>query len=569
MTASFAKLSRIAHWSFWMVERVLVIDAGESATLIVVAERILGSIQVRHHVSIPINLGPPEQLVPETIAQLRLEYDTIRAVLIVPQSETVSQRISLKNESIEDFVAKESGRFREIEGNPPVVDHQSLNEKSEKAYWLTYCQPHVIEQRLKHLGLRLDEIDDVTSAAQGFWGFFETVHNKQGTSYVIDVGRRHSSIMGIKEGKPSFATSFSSPLNIENGPLTHEALTHWFQRLREAPAALHGLPQQTLRFEDQHQVILAGDEALLQPIEEGFTTRTGASPQFARPQAEISSAPGEFNIALGVARASLGPSSLHISLLPNEQRNRRDQRLIWSCLRGWSTAIALTTILLLLVGTWQKFTLFQFKNELLQDTNVAIDKMLNTEKTLIDFADQYERVRPILRFQQETTELIETLAALSQHSQDPSYWLVLLADNDSYTTKTTGKTNESSGLLLSSQSTQLRKKPGFVAEFSFTNEGEAMRAKLTSLVNRLNDTQIYANVDTLPEDVRRPLANTNVVLNNRHVALSLERHRNYFEKQLTLKEDDTTANNEPLVDTETPSTFKKRNDRIPPPQSNP
>jgi len=567
--ASFAKLSRIAHWSFWMVERVLVIDAGESATLIVVAERILGSIQVRHHVSIPINLGPPEQLVPETIAQLRLEYEPIRVVLIVPQSETVSQRISLKNESIEDFVAKESDRFQEIEGNPPVVDHQSLNERSEKAYWLTYCQPHVIEQRLTHLGLRLEEIDDVTSAAQGFWGFFETVHNKRGTSYVIDVGRRHSSIMGIEEGKPSFATSFSSPLQLKNETLTHEALTHWFQRLREAPAALHGLPQQTLRFEDKHQIILAGDEALLQPIEEGFTKRTGASPQFARPQAEISSAPGEFNIALGVARASLGPSSLHISLLPKEQRNRRDQRLIWSYLRGWSTAIALTTILLLLVGTWQKFTLFQFKDDLLQDTNMAIDKMLNTKQTLIDFADQYERVRPILRFQQETTELIETLAALSEHSQDPSYWLVLLANNDSYTTKTTGATNETNGLLLSSQSTQLRENPGFVAEFSFFNEGEAMRAKLTALVNRLNDTQIYANVDTLPEDVRRPLANTNVVLNNRHVALSLQRHRNYFERRLTLRENDPTAINKPLVETETHSTFNNRNERIPVPQNNP
>lgn len=552
-----------------MVERVLIIDPGESATLIVVAERILGSIQVRHHVSIPVHLGPPEQLVPETIAQLRLEYEPIRVVLIVPQSETVSQRISLKNESIEDFVAKESNRFHEIEGTLPVFDHQSLNEKSENAYWLTYCQPHVIEQRLKHLGLRLEEIDDVTSAAQGFWGFFETVHNKRGTSYVIDVGRRHSSIMGIEEGKPSFATSFSSPLQLKNETLTHEALTHWFQRLREAPAALHGLPQQTLRFEDKHQIILAGDEALLQPIEEGFTKRTGASPQFARPQAEISSAPGEFNIALGVARASLGPSSLHISLLPKEQRNRRDQRLIWSYLRGWSTAIALTTILLLLVGTWQKFTLFQFKDDLLQDTNMAIDKMLNTKQTLIDFADQYERVRPILRFQQETTELIETLAALSEHSQDPSYWLVLLADNDSYTTKTTGATNETHGLLLSSQSTQLRENPGFVAEFSFVNEGEVMRTKLTALVNRLNDTQIYANVDTLPEDVRRPLANTNVVLNNRHVALSLQRHRNYFERRLTLRENDPTAINKPLVETETHSTFNNRNERIPVPQNNP
>ena len=552
-----------------MVERVLVIDAGESATLIVVAERILGSIQIREHVSIPIDLGPPEQLVPETIAQLRSEYEPMRVILIVPQSETVSQRISLQDESIEEFVTKESNRFQEIEGNQPVVDHQPLKEKSEKTYWLTYCQPHIIEQRLKHLGLRNEEIDDVTSATQGFWGFFESVRKKSDFSYVIDVGRRHTSIMGIESGSPSFATSFSSTLKLEQKTLSDEALTHWFQRLKEAPAALHGLPRQTLTFEDKHQIILAGDEALLQPIEEGFTKRTGASPQFARPQAAINSAPGEFNIALGVARASLGPSSLHISLLPKEQRNRRDQRKVWSCLRGWSTAVATTTILLLLVGTWQKFTLFQFKDDLLQDTNTAIDKMLNTEHTLKEFAAQYERVRPILRFQQETTELIETLAALKEHSQDPSYWLVLLADNDSYTTKTNDSTNDSSTLLLSSQSTQLRENSGFVAEFTFADEGEIMRSKLTALVNRLKDTQIYSNVDTLPEDVRRPLANTNVVLSNRHVALSLQRHRNYFERRLSLNENDPIISSENLIETEVQSNFKSRNERIPAPQSNP
>jgi hypothetical protein len=552
-----------------MVERVLVIDAGESATLIVVAERILGSIQIRQHVSIPIDLGSPEQLVPETIAQLRSEFEPIRVILIVPQSETVSQRISLQYESIDEFVTKESNRFQEIEGNQPVVDHQSLNEKAEEAYWLTYCQPHIIDQRLKHIGLQTEEIDDVTSATQGFWGFYESIRKKSASSFVIDVGRRHTSIMGIEEGTPSFATSFSSTLQLEHEAPSDEALTRWFQRLQEAPAALHGLSQQTLRFEADHQIILAGDEALLQPIEEAFTKRTGVSPQFARPQATINSAPGGFNIALGVARASLGPSSLHISLLPKEQRNRRDQRKIWSCLRGWSTAVATATILLLLVGTWQKFTLFQFKHDLLQDTNTAIDKMLNTEQTLTEFADQYERVRPILRFQQETTELIETLAALGEHSQDPSYWLVLLADNDSYTTKTTGTTNDNSALLLSKQSTHLRENPGFVAEFTFADEGETMRSKLTALVDRLKDTQIFSNVDTLPEDVRRPLANTNVVLSNQHIALYLQRHRNYFERRLSLKENDSAKPSKSSIETEGQSTFNNRNERIPAPQSNP
>ena len=178
-------------------------------------------------------------------------------------------------------------------------------------------------------------------------------------------------------------------------------------------------------------------------------------------------------------------------------------------------------------------------------------------------------MRPILRFQQETTELIETIAALSKHSSDPSYWLVLLADNDTYMTKATGETNAPRNLLLSSQSTQLRERPGFVAEFSFVQEGEEMRKTLTTLVDQLKNTSIFANVDTLPEDVRRPLANTNVVLNNRHIALSLQRHRNYFERRLSLNSDSVAPEPETTESNHSNSTFKSRNGRIPPPQNNP
>ena len=520
-----------------MVERILVIDAGESATLIVVAERILGEIQIRHHVSIPIDLGPADQIVPETIAQLRIEYEPIRVILIIPQSETVSQRITLQDETIEEFVTHEANRFQEIEGNLPVVDHQALGDKQHKSYWLTYCQPDVIEQRLRTIGLQLDDIDDVTSAAQGFWGFYESVCNNDETAYVIDVGHHHTALMGIRSASPVFATSFTSSLPTRDEGSYSTELQNWYRRLELAPSSLHGIPKETLQFDSEHKIILGGDEKLLESIQSHFPQLSGVSPKFSRSHREEETTPAEFSIALGVARAALGSSRLHISLLPERNKRIRDQRLTWNRLRGWTTALALVTILLLLIGTWQQFTLNQFKRSLLDDTNQAIARMIDTENSLSEFADKYERIRPILRFQQETTELVETMAALQASGEDPTYWLVLLADNQSYASRAIPSltTNNTENVEPPSSPSPLLDKPGFVAEFTFVDQGESMRRKLLSLVDQLNASGLYTNVDTLPDDLRRPLANTNVLANSQYVALSLELHRNYFDRQLFLR----------------------------------
>lgn len=547
-----------------MVERVLVVDPGESATLILVAERIFGAIQIRHHVSIPASLGAPQQLVPETLAQLHAEHDPARTILIIPQSDTVSQRIKLDQQSISDFVAEEADRFQEIEGNLPVVDYQPLGGPNDGLYWLTYCQPNIISERLQKIGLQLSDIDDVTSATQGFWGYYESLHRKQDSKpfYVIDVGHQHSSILAVQDDKPVFATSFSSLLSDEQSKIPETQIRHWFKRLATAPSSLHGVPEAAKKLSDDLQIILAGDEHLLEPLESYLASLPGPKPSVIRSSAESESTPGEFSVALGVARASLESSALKISLLPESDRSRRDQRQTWNRLRGWSTALALATILLILIGSWQKLTLFRFKKQLLKDTNRAIEKMEQTEQTLGAFAIQYEHVRPILNYQQESRELLETLALLQEIGTGEDYWLALLADNQSYATTpiATTQTNELEEVQSPVQVNPLRNEPGFVAEFSFLDGGETMRTKLTDLVEQMNTSGNYSNVDTIPDDVRRPLANTNVVIADQHVALSLQLHRNYFKRRLSLK---SSPGLTPLNQAPTESTFSDRKDRIP------
>ena len=547
-----------------MVERVLILEAGETATLLLVAERVMGEIQVKHHVAIPRSLGPTNEIVPETIEQLKLEYDPIRIIVITPQSDTVSQRIELTDQRIEDFVARESARFQAVDGSLPIVDHHPIPKQPKESYWLTYCQPDVITNRLDKLGLGLADVDDVTCAAQGFLGLYLQHSENKNTCYVVDVGHGHSSLMCLDSGQPVFATSFTFNFPKNSLPPDRETVDRWLQRLQTSPSSIHGLPNQSLEIHDDCQFILSGDPSLVGPIKQVLEASFPGSILAPADDDQENRATTEFGVAVGVATLSLTRGQKGISLLPPEHRRRRDSQTTWNRLRGWATILSLVCIVLLLVVSIQKLTLFRFKQSLLSDTRAAIRRMEETEKTLQDFSIRYELVRPILRFQQETTELLETMEALHEQARDPAYWLVLLADNATYTTKeiTLGTTNSPAPTLLSPATSQLRTKPGFVAEFSFNVDGETRRTKLLKLVENLQATGLYAKVDTLAEDIRRPLADTNVVINNQHVALSIELKRNYFRKRLSLESPPLTSALSESTPAVSNSSFGRRNEQI-------
>lgn len=584
----FAQLAKIARCSFWTMERVMILDPGETATLILIAERVLRRVQVREHITIPNHLAPAKDIVPETVEHLRSQYDPIRIYLMLPQSETVSQPISLQTQSIEEFITEEAARFQKIENVELVFDHQPLAESSMSEergqrgnggglWWLTYCREPSVQQRLQTLGLDFDDVDDVTSTAQGLWSAFENLEPSDGAVWAVDVGRRHTALLQIRDGQPQFAASFSSPLvgfsseqpEFPAAPSpSADALESWLERL--LPPSIPRASQQTIPLTRRDRLLLLGEQGLIEPAaaflrkkteatvilpEEEHQPKSGeeskAKDQKSTNQRRV---PSEFTAALGVAHAALGLAKLQISLLPQARRQRRDQKFFWNRLRSWTTAAAAATIFLLLLATWQNAVLFQMNDKHIQRAESVIAEMQETEKTLAQSAAQYEQVRPILRLQQETDELIETFAALQSIAQDPAYWLVLLADFDSYysPSSTPIASNKIETPPALAAANPFADKPGFVAEFSFRHSGETMRSKLLSLVNRLNENKIYRHVDTLAEDIRRPLAQTNVLFpGERHAALSLELRRNYFARQLHLNPDSSTvSSNRKTAETE-------------------
>jgi hypothetical protein len=71
--------------------------------------------------------------------------------------------------------------------------------------------------------------------------------------------------------------------------------------------------------------------------------------------------------------------------------------------------------------------------------------------------------------------------------------------------------------------------PAFIAELCIPEQGEARRRDLNQLVAALRGSGLFQNVDSLPEDQRRPLADPSVVLAESHSALLLEYGGDPFE----------------------------------------
>jgi hypothetical protein len=135
--------------------------------------------------------------------------------------------------------------------------------------------------------------------------------------------------------------------------------------------------------------------------------------------------------------------------------------------------------------------------------------------------------------------MLSSLAWLQEARSNRALWYVLFADQQSYLTAAapdSGLTNPAPfiGPLpvaeLPAATNRPVAKPGFVAELCIPEEGEAMRRTLSQVVAALQKNPRFKNVDTVPPEQRRALAEPKALLANpeRHFALFLELATNEF-----------------------------------------
>jgi hypothetical protein len=168
-----------------------------------------------------------------------------------------------------------------------------------------------------------------------------------------------------------------------------------------------------------------------------------------------------------------------------------------------------------------------------------------TERATRRLKEDYERIRPLLEHQQFTYDLLQTLGLVQQVRSNRSFWYVLFSDQHSYFNVPSGSltneppaTNATTGVSLTgaSETTETTNRPparpGFIAELCIPEEGEAMRRTLSQVVNALKQNPRFKNVDTVPPEQRRPLAEAKAIIPEHHFAIFLELATNEFQLPL-------------------------------------
>jgi hypothetical protein len=221
-------------------------------------------------------------------------------------------------------------------------------------------------------------------------------------------------------------------------------------------------------------------------------------------------------------------------LLPANRRAVWRQRLGRQRLEFANAVLLLLCFLVLGFGLWRKVSLIQRKQELLAKVQAGLETVQANTTLTGDLLNSYESLRPVFDRQQNTVDTLESLALLQQARSNGSPWFVLVADQQTYfshpPTLSLAATNKPAGLGLefevgpryreSTNPTPAR--PGLIAELCIPDSAEGARQTLGLMVSSLKRSPAFARVDLLSEDLRRSLANTNVLIRDRHFALALD-----------------------------------------------
>ena len=172
-------------------------------------------------------------------------------------------------------------------------------------------------------------------------------------------------------------------------------------------------------------------------------------------------------------------------------------------------------------------------------------------------ATEYQRLQPALELERYALDTLEALHAIQQARTNRSLWFVLFADQPTYFTAGIRETNSPApNEIVSVPSNPPLARRGFVAELCIPEDPDAARRTLSQVVNELKQHRVFRNVDTLPAEARRPLAEPKLLLADKCFSLSLELIESAFPPTLLNAEKPGPA---PARDVKpAPRTFKPR-----------
>lgn len=557
------------------VRRVLAVDAGSRRLKLMLVKSSFGRGEILREESVDLH---EEGLVNTEELRSHL-HEILEDCGRPPIALTLSQHLSTSH-IIELPQTPESEVRRLIEGeiiklsgvSDSAIVHDFVQVKSPSAtrqqFWVTLCKERDIEERVQQLGMAEDDLCDVTTAANALVAAYRAAEPQATEALLVHLGAQNTLQVVLGGGHAVFATSFTvgsdsftravakarncSFEEAESFKRRHNVLTG-AQALPGFAEFVDGWVTEIKRqFSDwlasrsgpladvSTMPVIVGGAAFDQPgLLEYLNQRVALSlrPWPVRPGLP---APG-FEIAYGTALQALNLTDQPVSLLPAARRAAWKRRLTTRKIEMANVALIALCFMALALGVWQKLSLLQHKSELLAKVQAGADAMQANQSLTSSLLLDYESLRPMFEYQQNTVDALATLALLQESRSNRTFWYVLLADQQSYftpggfaITNRPGRTNgivPFIGPLPPAEHDSLTggigpefspAKPGLIAELCVPEDVEGARRVLSQVVNDLKQSPLFSKVDLLSDDLRRDYADPKVVLPGRHFALALD-----------------------------------------------
>jgi len=549
------------------VRRVLAVDAGSSRLRLALVKSSFGRVEILREESFDLH---EEGLV--ATEELKTHLQAIRedcghppVALTLSQHLSISQTIDLPEapeSEIRKLIEDETVKLTGVSDSAIVHDFVQVDSSvsGRQQFWVTLCKEGDIEERIHQLGLDQDELCEVTTTASALAVAYRAAAPLVSQAILVHLGAQSTVVVVLSGAQAVFAASF---------PVGGDSFTRAIAKARRCPAE----DAEILR---RKHDLLSGDEALPQLAElvdgwaaelkrqlndcfthrrekadlAAFTLVAGGT-AFSQPgllayldtRAGLHLVPwpvsaglpaGGFEIAYGTALQALGLATQSVSLMPAARRGAWRRRLATQTIEFANVALLVLCFLGLAFGVWQKFSVLHRKEVLLAKAQAALDSLQSNQDLTGDLLAEYERLRPLLERQQNTTDTLQTLALLQQSRSNRSFWYVVMADQPSYfrasATNRTGRTNvvaapasrDWDSYFTGFATNVFAAKPGLIAELCVPEDAEGARRVLSQIVNDLKEWPLFSKVDLLSDDLRRSLADPKVILPERHFALALD-----------------------------------------------
>ena len=576
------------------VRRVLAVDGGHRRLKLVLAESDFGRLRLLKEEMVDLEaegLVSTEELKTH-LQDVLEELGNPPLALVLPQHLSISQVVDLPQapeSEVDKLIADETLKLGGVSESRIVYDfvRTETATKNRQQFWVTLCQEGDIRERILKLGVEQEEICEVTTTDNALIAAYRACCPLSSRAILVHLGAQTTVVVILLAGQGAFATSFQmggdfftrSLARLRNcseesaealkrgkdllsGPDAQpefaavvdgwaaelkRQLSEWFQ---QNP----GVSRDTPAFD-----LVASGAGFDQPGLREYLKATATLPfqPWPKPsQPETLSPAKGFEAAFGTALQALGHSAQPISLLPDDYRLAWRKRVGRQRIDLASLGLVCVCVLVLALGTWHKISLIGRTTALWEKVQAgqrAVDENDSLTATLFG---EYENLRPVLAAQQNTGDMLKTLALLEQSRTNRNLWYVLLADQQSYfsqppavlLTNRPARTNLlGAGLDLAraavlpfrmpapAVTNVIQAKPGFIAELCVPGEAEAARHVISEVVSGLKQQTLFSKVDLLSDDLRRNLADPKVVVPDRQFVLALDFAGTDFQQPLPLK----------------------------------